>query len=258
MAVDVADKVVVVTGASSGQGAAEARELAAGGARVIAADVREPDGELPPGVVHRRLDVSSRQQWGELATWAKAEFGRVDGLVNNAATTAPSRLLEVEPEEWDRILGVNLTGQLYGIQAIAPLMSEGSSIVNICSFAALSGHPPAAYTTSKWGLRGLSRVASNELGPRGIRVNAIFPGYIDTPMVRQAPPVFIELTLAEVPLGRLGTPEDVAPMVAFLISDGSRWISGAEIPIDGGEWAHGGTKRFSDGLRPPVEAMEAS
>jgi 3alpha(or 20beta)-hydroxysteroid dehydrogenase len=231
--------------------------LAEAGATVIATDLQEPQGDIAPGVVQRRLDVASREQWADLASWLERRHGHVDGLVNNAGIAAPGRILDVTPEEWERVLAVNLTGQLYGIQAIAPLMKPGSSIVNICSFAALSGHAPVAYTTSKWALRGLSRVASSELGARGIRVNAIFPGYIDTPMVRQAPPEFAEVSLAEIPLGRLGTPADVAPAVVFLISDGSAWISGAEIPIDGGEWAHGGTRRLAEALYPPAAAGDA-
>jgi 3alpha(or 20beta)-hydroxysteroid dehydrogenase len=247
------DKVVVVTGGASGQGAAEAAALAAEGAKVIVADIQEPLTELPQGAEYRTLDVSSRRSWQELTAAIEDAHGAVDGLVNNAATTGPGRLLEVTDEEWDRILAVNLTGQLYGIQAIVPLMADGGSIVNICSFAGLSGFPTAAYSTAKWGLRGLSRVASLELGPRGIRVNTIFPGYIDTPMVQGAGPQFGEWTLQEVPLGRLGTPSDVAPLVVFLMADESSWISGAEIPVDGGEWAHGGTKRFSDGFKKLME-----
>jgi 3alpha(or 20beta)-hydroxysteroid dehydrogenase len=250
-AVGVEGKIIVVTGAASGQGEAEAAFLASRGARVIAADVAYAESEslADEALVRWGLDVAARASWAHLTQAISATHGRIDGLVNNAAVSAPGRLLEVDAEEWDHVLRVNLTGQLLGIQALAPLMPSGSAIVNVCSFAALSGHPPVAYTTAKWGLRGLSRVASNELGPRGIRVNAIFPGFVDTPMVRQAPPEFREITLGEIPLGRVGTPDDVAPLVAFLLGDESGWISGAEIAVDGGEWAHGGTKRFLDMFR---------
>jgi 3alpha(or 20beta)-hydroxysteroid dehydrogenase len=155
----------------------------------------------------------------------------------------------VRLEDWDRVLRVNLTSAMLGIQAITPLMTEGGSVVNIASRAALSGHFTVAYTAAKWGLRGLSRVASMELGRKGIRCNCLFPGYIDTPLVRTAPPEFVEQSLKEIPMGRKGTPDDVAPLVVLLISDESTYISGAEISVDGGEWAHGGTKVYSDLLR---------
>ena len=108
---------------------------------------------------------------------------------------------------------------------------------------------PVAYTISKWALRGLSRVASMELGPLGIRVNSIHPGYIDTPMTATAPPAFRIANIAETPLGRVGTVDDVAPLVVFLISDESSYISGAEIPVDGGQTGHGGAKSLSDAVR---------
>ena len=117
--------------------------------------------------------------------------------------------------------------------------------------AGLTGHYPVAYTVSKWGLRGLSRVASLELGPRGIRVNTIFPGYIETPMTASAPPAFRAANIAETPLGRTGSADEVAPLVVFLISDESSYITGAEIVVDGGQTAHGGTKSLSDAVRSP-------
>ena len=117
----------------------------------------------------------------------RAEHGRLDGLVNNAAIPLRARVDEIELADWDRVLAVNLTGTLLGIQLAARLMTAGGSIVNVSSLAGLTGYHAAGYTVSKWGVRGLSRVASTELGPRGIRVNAIFPGYIDTPMTASAP-----------------------------------------------------------------------
>ena len=247
----VQGKVIVVTGAAGGQGAAEAAALAAEGASVVAADIQPPQEELPPGVEFRHMDVSAESDWLDLAAEVKSRFGRLDGLVNNAGVLSQSRIDDVKPAEWDRVFQVNVTGPLIGMQTLVPLMPPGSSVVNVCSRAALSAMFTAAYTVSKWALRGLSRVASLEYGPAGVRVNAIFPGFIETPMVSSAPDEFRRLSLAEIPLGRLGGPRDVAPLVVFLLSDDASWISGAEIPIDGGEWAHGGTKAYSDGLRPP-------
>jgi 3alpha(or 20beta)-hydroxysteroid dehydrogenase len=250
----VDNKIVVITGAASGQGAAEAAALAAEGATVVATDIQEPLEPLAEGVLFRRLDVTSAKDWERTAAWLASEHGVVHGLVNNAGITWRARIDEVRLEDWDRVLRTNLTSAMLGIQAIVPLMTQGGSIVNISSRAALSGHFTSAYTTAKWGLRGLSRVASLEFGSRGIRSNCLLPGYIDTPMVRTAPQAFREASLKEIPLGRGGTPADIAPLVVYLISDESSYVSGAEISVDGGEAAHGGTKVYSDLLR----SMEVS
>lgn len=244
----VKDKVVVVTGAARGQGAAEAKALAGEGATVIATDLAEEPAESG-GVSYRRLDVSCPEDWRDLYAFIEERHGRVDGLVNNAGITHRARLGEVDLADWERVISVNVTGALLGIQTLLPLMSGGGSIVNVGSLAALTGHYTVAYTVSKWALRGLSRVASMELGPRGIRVNTIHPGYIETPMTASAPAVFLDANNAATPLGRGGTVDEVAPLVVFLVSDESSFISGAEIPVDGGQWAHGGAKSLSDALQ---------
>jgi 3alpha(or 20beta)-hydroxysteroid dehydrogenase len=235
----VEGKIVVVTGAASGQGAAEAAALAAEGATVIATDVNESDGV-------RRLDVSRPEDWRALAD----EVGRIDGLVNNAGIPWRARVDEVQLEDWDRVLRVNLTGTLLGIQTAAALMPDGGSIVNVSSLAGLTGYHGVAYTASKWGVRGLSRAASAELGPRGIRVNTIFPGYIETPMTASAPEAFRAANVEQTPLGRVGQAEDVAPLVVYLISDESSFLTGAEIAVDGGQHGHGGAFTLSEAVRP--------
>jgi 3alpha(or 20beta)-hydroxysteroid dehydrogenase len=229
------------------------------GATVVATDIDDtaPAYEAGAGAVtYQRLDVGRPEGWDALVDVLCERHGAVHGLVNNAGVTHRARLGDVTLEDWNRVLAVNVTGALLGIQALTPLMPPGSSIVNVGSVAALTAHYTVAYTASKWALRGLSRVASMELGPLGIRVNSIHPGYIETPMTASAPPAFREASLAVAPLGRLGTPEDVAPLVGFLLSDESSYLSGAEIAVDGGQSAHGGVKALSDALRAAAGTRE--
>jgi 3alpha(or 20beta)-hydroxysteroid dehydrogenase len=251
-------KVVVVTGAARGQGAAEVTLLAAEGARVIAADVLDDLGQalvrgLPAGPAqasYQHLDVASAADWDDLAGRLRERHQVVHGLVNNAGIAARERLPDITLSSWQRAFDVNVTGALLGIQALVPLMTDGGSIVNVCSVAALSGHVAAAYTASKWALRGLTRTASLDLARLGIRANAVMPGLIDTPMMESASPAFTAAALAEIPAGRIGAPDDVAPLVAFLLSDESRYISGAEIAVDGGMTAHVSHKGIADAIRP--------
>jgi 3alpha(or 20beta)-hydroxysteroid dehydrogenase len=228
-------KVVVVTGAARGQGAAEVAALTAAGAEVIATDVL-------PGA--RYLDVRDPAAWAGLA----ADLDRVDALVNNAGVASRGRLPHVDLDVWNNTFAINVTGPMLGIQALVPLMPPGSSIVNVCSVAALSGHVAAAYTASKWALRGLTRSASLELGPRGIRVNAVMPGLIETPLMESASPAFRTAALAEIPLGRTGTVADIAPAIVYLVSDDSSYMTGAELVIDGGLTGHVSHKGIADAI----------
>ncbi|RYP84016.1 SDR family oxidoreductase [Nocardioides guangzhouensis] len=249
-------KVVVVTGGARGQGAAEVAALARAGATVVLTDVLDEEGEalaktlVAAGLAaaYRHLDVRDADGWEALADDLRSTYGRVDALVNNAGVAGRDRLPDVDLETWHRTFDINVTGPLLGIQALVPLMPAGSSIVNVCSVAALSGHVAAAYTASKWALRGLSRTASLELGARGIRVNAVMPGLVETPLMANASPAFRAAAVAEVPLGRTGTVDDVAPLMVFLVSDDAAYMNGAELVVDGGLTAHVSHKGIADAI----------
>ena len=235
----LAGRTVVVTGAASGIGAAVAAAVTAEGGTAVGVD-----RESAPGV--RTLDVRDEDAWADLAGELT---GPVHGLVSCAGVTRRARVGAASVADMRDAHDVNVLGPLLGIQALAPLMPAGGSIVTIGSLAALQGHYPVAYTTSKWAVRGLTHTAALELGERGIRVNAVHPGFIETAMTASAPVAFRKASVAAAPLGRVGTPEEVASVVVFLLGDGAAYVTGAEIPVDGGVASHAGAKAVSDALR---------
>jgi len=252
-------RTIVITGAARGQGAAEAELLVGAGARVVGADILDEEGAAlakrltaagPGQLEYRHLDVSQEEDWAGLGDYLTATGGAVHGLVNNAGAPYRVRLLDMDTAAWNRTLAVNLTGAMLGIRTVAPLMpaNSGASIVNIGSIAGLTAHFAVAYTAAKWGLRGLTKVAALELAPRGIRVNIVHPGPIDTPILDGANPVFLQASMEQTLLGRNGQAHEVAAVVVFLLSDSASYITGAEIPVDGGHSAHGGTKSIVDAI----------
>ena len=223
-------KVVIITGAARGQGLAEAQLFAAEGAHVIAGDVLEHDG------IH--LDVTSPESWASAVAGALKEHGRIDVLLNNAGVRAVAPVHEMPLADFQRVLDINLIGPLLGIQAVVPHMPRGSSIINVSSLNGLAANAnTSAYTTSKFALRGLTKSAALDLGPLGIRVNAILPGVIRTPMVSYIVDEYEERLASGLPLGRIGEPMDIASAALFLASDDSAWVSGLDLTIDGGQMA---------------------
>jgi 3alpha(or 20beta)-hydroxysteroid dehydrogenase len=241
----LAGKVALITGGANGQGASEGRLFAGEGAIVVLADVADDDGrrtaqELGCRYVH--LDVASEEEWDTVVADVIATHGRLDVLVNNAGIFRAARLVEETLEQWERVITVNQTGVFLGMRAGARAMVEagnGGSIVNISSIAGMRGDFGAvAYSASKWAVRGMTKVAAKELGRYGIRVNSIHPGLIATAMTAEFPMMVDEekhrRAMRVTPLGRVGTPEDIANMALFLAGDASSYCTGQEFVVDGG------------------------
>jgi 3alpha(or 20beta)-hydroxysteroid dehydrogenase len=234
-------KIVLISGGARGQGAAEARLFVAEGAKVVIGDVLEAEGqrlaaELGNAVVFVRQDVTREEDWAT-AIDAAAALGGLHGLVNNAGIYQPKTLMETDTALFERHMRVNQLGCFLGMQAVVPLMerSGGGSIVNVSSVAGLRGSPGAiAYSATKWALRGMTKAAAVDLAPRRVRVNSIHPGPIDTEMLNVRTPEQNQRRLQAVPMKRMGTAEEVANLVLFLLSDESGYITGAEVAIDGG------------------------
>ncbi|MFJ9740575.1 SDR family NAD(P)-dependent oxidoreductase [Streptomyces sp. NPDC101166] len=246
-------RVVLVTGGARGQGEQEARLFAAEGARVVVADVLDEQGQALAdeiGALYAHLDVREEDSWRHTLDTAQRAYGRVDGLVNNAGILRFNALTDTPLDEFMEVVRVNQAGCFLGVRTVAPAMADGGTIVNTASYAGLTGMAAVgAYAATKHAIVGLTRVAALELAPRGIRVNAMCPGAIDTPMSNPAaldPAADAEETAKAldglyrklVPLGRIGRPEEVARLALFLTSDDSSYITGQPFVIDGG-WLAG-------------------
>jgi NAD(P)-dependent dehydrogenase (short-subunit alcohol dehydrogenase family) len=256
----LATKVAIVSGAASGIGAETARVFAAQGAKVVACDVNEADGNAVVEAINaaggeaifRVLDVADEEQWQALVAETEATFGKVDVLANIAgisgrdpnmaiqtSTTAGGKLVEQSLENWNRIMDINATGTFLGAKYTIPAMirAGGGSIINISSICGIVGsHSSAAYHASKGAVRILSKAAAVQYAADGVRVNSVHPGFVDTAMTR---PAHDNNTIAKqrmdaTPLGRFGKPIDIAMGCLYLASDESSWVTGTELVIDGG------------------------
>jgi len=236
-------KTAIVTGGAMGQGAAIVRAYLAEGAKVVIADVAKEEGqaladELGDDAHFAHHDVSDEVSWAAVVEDANTRFGPVNVLANNAGILRFGDIERMGRDEVELLWKVNQLGTFLGMQAVTRTMrkNDGGSIINASSVEGLAGMASCtAYAATKWAIRGMTKCAAMELGPKGIRVNSVHPGMIDTPMTRvHGGDAAMEFGASKIPLRRVGYPEDIAPLYVFLGSDESSYINGAEIAIDGG------------------------
>lgn len=247
---DLSGKTVLITGGARGIGAETARVAIAAGARVVLTDVLDEEGTATAAELGERArfvhhDVTSQEDWQRVADYAVAEFGGLHGLVNNAGISTGTPLKDETVEHFRKVVDINLTGVFIGMKTVIPLMEEhGGSIVNISSAAGLMGLAlTSSYGASKWGVRGLSKVAAVELGTARVRVNSVHPGMVHTPMTAQVGIVQGEGNYPNTPMGRVGESGEIARAVNFLLSDDASYVTGAELAVDGG-WTTGPTVKY--------------
>ncbi len=233
------DKVCLITGGARGQGAAEARLFKREGARVWIADVLDEEGQnlaSDIGVEYRHLDVSSEREWQKVVDEIAEKEGRLDVLINNAGIFRANRMVDTPLEEFELVMAINSTGVFLGMRTAAPVMMAGGggSIVNISSLAGMRAAAGSlSYGASKWAVRGMTKAAAVELARKGVRVNSIHPGLIETPMAGEVGPGG-EKIISRTPLGRSAEADEVANMALFLASEESSYSTGSEFLIDGG------------------------
>ena len=233
-------KTVVVTGGASGIGKAVAQEFLQNGANVVVCDINPTKPEFEPGAGKYEYvvtDVTSRESVENMVEKAKEAFGKIDVLVNNAGITKDGLIARMSEEQFDMVASVNYKGVFNMIRHVTPVMMKQRSgrIVNVTSVAGLYGNPGQMnYSASKAGVVGMTLTAAKELGPRNITVNAVAPGFIETPMTEVLGEEYKEQIKSQIPLRRFGQPEEIAGAVSFLVSDDASFITAQVIVIDGG------------------------
>jgi len=237
-------KVAIITGAARGIGRETALLFAAEGAKVVICDLLDEGEEVAEEIRSRggeaifyKLDVTDRDAVKRMVDAVVERYGRIDILINNAGITRDAQFLKMTEEDWDKVIAVNLKGVFNVTQAVAPVMvAQGKGkIVNAASVVALYGNfGQTNYVASKAGVIGMTKVWARELGRKGINVNAVAPGFIQTEMTAKVPEKILQMMRERTPLGRLGTPRDVAYAYLFLASDESDYVNGAVLSVDGG------------------------
>jgi len=241
----LSNKVAIITGAASGIGLATAKVFAAEGARVVLADIDAARAESARAEVAQaggetlavKVDVTDRDSVDAMVAATLARFGRVDCLVNNAGITKDSRLVKMTEQQFDAVMSVNLKGVFHCTQAVVPTMLEqGSGVILIASsVVGLYGNfGQTNYAATKAGVIGFAKTWGRELGPKGIRTVAVCPGFVATPILETIPPAVMQKMVDKVPMGRLGQPEEIARVYAFLASDDASYINGTTIEVSGG------------------------